>query len=87
MIGGATATAGGLMFTGEGNGWFKAYDARTGEVSCGSSTAAPASTRLRRCSRSTESNLSRSLRAGISSSVIRSVTRCSSSDFPRRAGK
>jgi PQQ-dependent dehydrogenase (methanol/ethanol family) len=32
MIGGATATAGGLMFTGEGNGWFKAYDARTGEV-------------------------------------------------------
>jgi len=32
MIGGATATAGGLMFTGEGNGWFKAYDARTGKV-------------------------------------------------------
>ena len=32
MIGGATATAGGLMFTGEGNGWFKAYDARTGAV-------------------------------------------------------
>jgi PQQ-dependent dehydrogenase (methanol/ethanol family) len=32
MIGGATSTAGGLMFTGEGNGWFKAYDARTGAV-------------------------------------------------------
>ncbi len=32
MIGGATATAGGLVFTGEGNGWFKAYDARTGDV-------------------------------------------------------
>ena len=32
MIGGATVTAGGLVFTGEGNGWFKAYDARTGEV-------------------------------------------------------
>lgn len=32
MIGGATATAGGLVFTGEGNGWFKAYDARTGAV-------------------------------------------------------
>ncbi len=32
MIGGATATAGGLMFTGEGNGWFKAYDAKTGKV-------------------------------------------------------
>lgn len=32
MIGGATATAGGLVFTGEGNGWFKAYDAKTGAV-------------------------------------------------------
>lgn len=32
MIGGATATAGGLVFTGEGNGWFKAYDAKTSAV-------------------------------------------------------
>ncbi|HYK82993.1 MAG TPA: PQQ-binding-like beta-propeller repeat protein [Gemmatimonadales bacterium] len=32
MMGGATATAGGLVFTGEGNGWFKAYDAKTGLV-------------------------------------------------------
>src|SRR6266404_5044402 len=32
MMGGATATAGGPMFTGEGNGWFKAYDAKTGAV-------------------------------------------------------
>src|SRR6266705_1460330 len=32
MMGGATATAGGLVFTGEGNGWFKAYDAKTGAV-------------------------------------------------------
>ena len=32
MIGGATATAGGLVFTGEGNGWFKAYDAKSGAV-------------------------------------------------------
>jgi glucose dehydrogenase len=30
MIGGVLATAGGVVFTGEGNGWFKAYDARTG---------------------------------------------------------
>ena len=30
MIGGILATAGGLVFTGEGNGWFKAYDAETG---------------------------------------------------------
>jgi glucose dehydrogenase len=32
MIGGALATAGGLVFTGEGNGLFKAYDATTGRV-------------------------------------------------------
>jgi PQQ-dependent dehydrogenase (methanol/ethanol family) len=32
MIGGALATAGGLVFTGEGNGLFKAYDARSGKV-------------------------------------------------------
>ncbi|TXL76028.1 quinonprotein alcohol dehydrogenase [Vineibacter terrae] len=30
MIGGVLATAGGLVFTGEGNGLFKAYDAETG---------------------------------------------------------
>ncbi len=30
MIGGILATAGGLVFTGEGNGFFKAYDAATG---------------------------------------------------------
>lgn len=30
MIGGILATAGGLVFAGEGNGWFKAYDARSG---------------------------------------------------------
>jgi alcohol dehydrogenase (cytochrome c) len=32
MIGGALATAGGLVFTGEGNGHFKAYDAETGAI-------------------------------------------------------
>ena len=32
MMGGALTTAGGLVFTGEGNGWFKAYDAETGKV-------------------------------------------------------
>jgi glucose dehydrogenase len=30
MIGGIMATAGGLVFTGEGNGYFKAYDSATG---------------------------------------------------------
>jgi len=32
MIGGVLSTAGGLVFTGEGNGQFKAYDAETGAV-------------------------------------------------------
>ncbi|MHA1179506.1 MAG: pyrroloquinoline quinone-dependent dehydrogenase [Alphaproteobacteria bacterium] len=32
MMGGALATAGGLVFTGEGNGWFRAYDAENGDV-------------------------------------------------------
>jgi alcohol dehydrogenase (cytochrome c) len=32
MIGGILATAGGLVFTGENNGWFKAYDANDGKI-------------------------------------------------------
>jgi alcohol dehydrogenase (cytochrome c) len=32
MIGGILATAGGLVFTGESNGWFKAYDAGNGSI-------------------------------------------------------
>jgi PQQ-dependent dehydrogenase (methanol/ethanol family) len=32
MIGGILATAGGLVFTGEGNGSFKAYDSKTGAM-------------------------------------------------------
>jgi glucose dehydrogenase len=32
MMGGALATAGGLVFTGEGDGWFRAYDAANGDV-------------------------------------------------------
>jgi alcohol dehydrogenase (cytochrome c) len=32
MIGGILATAGGVVFTGESNGWFKAYDAKSGSV-------------------------------------------------------
>ncbi len=32
MIGGILATAGGLLFTGEGNGLFKAYDSTSGEL-------------------------------------------------------
>jgi glucose dehydrogenase len=32
MIGGVLATAGGVVFTGEGNGRFRAYDARNGKV-------------------------------------------------------
>jgi PQQ-dependent dehydrogenase (methanol/ethanol family) len=32
MIGGILATSGGLVFAGEGNGWFKAYDSASGKV-------------------------------------------------------
>jgi PQQ-dependent dehydrogenase (methanol/ethanol family) len=32
MIGGILATASGLVFTGESNGWFKAYDATNGKI-------------------------------------------------------
>ena len=32
MIGGALATAGGLVFTGESDGWFRAYDAANGRI-------------------------------------------------------
>jgi alcohol dehydrogenase (cytochrome c) len=32
LIGGALATAGNLVFMGEGNGWFDAFNARTGEL-------------------------------------------------------
>ncbi len=32
MIGGILATGGGLVFAGESNGWFKAYDAKSGKI-------------------------------------------------------
>lgn len=45
MIGGALTTAGNLVFAGEGNGLFKAYDAKTGKVlwhfQCGAGVNAP----------------------------------------------
>jgi alcohol dehydrogenase (cytochrome c) len=45
MIGGVLATAGDLVFAGEGNGWLKAYDAKTGKVlwqyQCGAGVNAP----------------------------------------------
>lgn len=45
MVGGALATAGGLVFTGEGSGWFRAYDAATGarlwEYRCQAGVNAP----------------------------------------------
>ena len=40
MIGGVLASAGGLILTGEGNGWFKAYNSITGEVLWGFQTGA-----------------------------------------------
>lgn len=46
LIGGVLATAGGLVFNGEANGWFKAYDSKTGQelwkFNCGAGVNAPA---------------------------------------------
>ncbi len=46
LIGGVLATAGNLVFNGEANGWFKAYDAHTGKelwrYNCGAGVNAPA---------------------------------------------
>ncbi|WBY02909.1 PQQ-dependent dehydrogenase, methanol/ethanol family [Ramlibacter tataouinensis] len=46
LIGGVLATAGGLVFNGEGNGLFRAFDAKTGdklwEFQCGAGVNAPA---------------------------------------------
>lgn len=46
LIGGVLATAGGLVFNGEGNGLFRAFDAKTGkklwEYQCGAGVNAPA---------------------------------------------
>jgi alcohol dehydrogenase (cytochrome c) len=46
LIGGVLATAGELVFNGEANGWFKAYDAQTGKelwkYNCGAGVNAPA---------------------------------------------
>ena len=48
MIGGILSTAGGLVFTGEGNGWFRAYDAKNGKIlwsfQAGAGVNAPPST-------------------------------------------
>jgi PQQ-dependent dehydrogenase (methanol/ethanol family) len=45
LMGGVLATAGGLVFTGEGNGQFNAYDAKTGKMlwtfQCGAGVNAP----------------------------------------------
>src|SRR5215813_11300469 len=46
LIGGVLATAGDLVFNGEANGWFKAYDAKDGKelwkYNCGAGVNAPA---------------------------------------------
>ena len=46
LIGGVLATAGGLVFNGEANGWFKAFDAKSGKelwkYNCGAGVNAPA---------------------------------------------
>jgi len=45
LIGGVLATAGDIVFNGEANGWYKAYDARTGKelwkYNCGAGVNSP----------------------------------------------
>ena len=78
MIGGILATAGGLVFTGEGNGRFKAYDAETGAI-LWTSRPAPASTRRRPPTRSTASSTSSSPPGGTPSSTTSAATTSSRS--------
>ena len=78
MIGGILATAGGLVFTGEGNGWFGAYDAKTGKCS-GRSRPARASTRRRLAIRWAASSTSWSRRAATCSSTSSAATASSRS--------
>ena len=78
MIGGILATAGGLVFTGESNGWFEAYDADSGGI-LWSSRLAPASTLRRPPTRSTASNISSSRRAATRSSTPSAATTSSRS--------
>ena len=73
MIGGSLATAGGLLFTGEANGWFKAYNTPTARC-CGSSRPARASMRPRLRMRSAASNMSSSVRAATPRSTPSAAT-------------
>ena len=81
MIGGALATAGGLVFAGEGNGKFNAYDAETGAV-LWSFRPAPASTLRPPPIRSTATSTSSSRRAGTPSSTSSAATTSSPSSSP-----
>ena len=64
LIGGVLATAGDLVFNGEGNGCFNALRRRRPARSCGSSSAAPASTRCPCRTWSAASSTSRWRRGG-----------------------
>ena len=74
LVGGVLATAGGLVFNGEGNGDFAAFDAKTGEK-LWRFAAAPASTRHRSPTRSTASNMSRSRPAAVRSGASAKAAR------------
>ena len=78
LVGGVVATAGGLVFTGEGDGDFDASTRRPASGS-GTSPAAPASTRRRSPTQSAARNTWRWRPAAVRSGVIRRAMRCSSS--------
>ena len=84
MMGGVLATAGNLVFTGEGNGWFDAFNAKTGKklwrYNLGAGVNAPPITY-----EVTASNMWRWPPAATSSSIIRAATSSPSSRSIRRS--
>ena len=84
LIGGVLATAGDLVFNGEANGWFKAFDAQDRQGAVEVQRAAPASTRRRSRTWSAASSTSRSPRAATTRSTPSAATACSCSRCPRR---
>ena len=84
LIGGVLATAGDLVFNGEGNGMFRAFDAEDRQEAVGVPVPAPASTRRRCRTWSAASSTSPWRRAATRSSTSSAATRCWCSRCPER---
>ncbi len=82
LIGGVLATAGDLVFNGEANGWFKAFDAKTRQGTVEVQLPAPASTRPRCRTWSAASSTSPSPPAATTRSTPSAATASSCSRCP-----